>query len=215
KLILRRRGAIMITVIPITFIIPIIPTLIASKPGSSFLEFYVPYISIVFLIDFVMLIGLEGKAAWHLSALPITRRQFFFSKFYSIIAIGAIYYAILIVIIAFANKSLVSFLLINYPYYLLILTAVLFTGGTYLVKAIPNEVYSLSQEGIGGRWIFLKVFIIGVPIIIMNFLIFTAFNYILGSRALYYIQGYSFTAVVDILMSVAFLNIFLKKGSHF
>ncbi|MEM3246766.1 MAG: hypothetical protein QW078_04105, partial [Thermoplasmatales archaeon] len=194
KLILRRRGAIMITVIPITFIIPIIPTLIASKPGSSFLEFYVPYISIVFLIDFVMLIGLEGKAAWHLSALPITRRQFFFSKFYSIIAIGAIYYAILIVIIAFANKSLVSFLLINYPYYLLILTAVLFTGGTYLVKAIPNEVYSLSQEGIGGRWIFLKVFIIGVPIIIMNFLIFTAFNYILGSRALYYIQGYSFTA---------------------
>ncbi|MEM0141464.1 MAG: hypothetical protein QXN66_05470 [Thermoplasmatales archaeon] len=215
KLILRRRGAIMITVIPITFIIPIIPSIIASKPGSSILEFYVPYVSLIFLIDFVMLIGLEGKAAWHLSALPITRRQFFFSKFYSILSIGAVYYGILVVIVAFANRSLVTFLLINYPYYLFILMAVLFTGGTYLVRAIPNEVYSLSQEGIGGRWVFLKVFIIGVPIIGLNFLIFSASKYILGSHALFYLQGYSLTAVVDILMSYAFLSIFLKRGSHF
>ncbi|MGC8645650.1 MAG: hypothetical protein ACP5UO_05235 [Thermoplasmata archaeon] len=215
KLMLRKRGAIMITVIPVTFILPILPSIIMSKPGSSVLGFYVPYISLIFLIDFVMLIGLEGKAAWHLSALPITRRQFFYSKFYSILAIGAVYYGILLGVIAVANRSLLESLALDYPYYILILTAVLFTGGTYLVRAIPNEVYSLSQEGIGGRWVFLKVFVIGAPVIMLNFLIFSSSRYLLSSWLSYYAGGYFLTAIVDILISASFLSIFLKKGSHF
>jgi predicted permease len=215
KLMLRRRGAIMITVIPITFILPILPSIITSKPGSASLEFYVPYISLIFLIDFVMLIGLEGKAAWHLSALPITRRQFFYSKFYSILAIGTIYYAVLMIIVAIANRPLLYYILVNYPYYILILSAILFTGGTYLVRAIPNEVYSLSQEGIGGRWVFLKVFIIGAPVIVLNFVIFSFSRYLLVSWLSSYLRGYFFTAVVDILISIFFLSTFLKKDSHF
>jgi predicted permease len=215
KIILRRRGAIMTLVIPITFIIPIVPELLSKTLAGSQLSFYIPYIASVFLIDFILLISLEGKAAWHLSALPLTRRQFFFSKLYSIFIIGLIYYAILVAIVAVANKALFSSLLLYYPFFALILIAVLFAGGTYLVNAIPNEVYSLSQDGIGGRWVFLKTFIIGLPIIIVNAAVFSFAKYVITSNISFYFKGYSLTIIVDALMSYLFLRVFLKRGAHF
>ncbi|MGC8561854.1 MAG: hypothetical protein ACP5UZ_01210 [Thermoplasmata archaeon] len=215
KVILRRRGAIMIMVIPVTFIIPIIPTLLTVSSGTFESVFYVPYISLVFLIDFVLMIGLEGKAAWHLSALPITRRQFFFSKLLSIFVIGLVYYGALVGIIAIVNRGMISYMLYNYPFFALILTAVLFAGGTYLVNAIPNEVYTLSQEGIGGRWIFMKTFIIGLPIIVLNALVFAFAKYIINFNISYYVKGYAITIVLDALISYLFLRLFIRKGAHF
>ncbi len=215
KLVLRRRGAIMIMVLPITFIIPIIPELLSTSASSLQYSFYVPYVSSVFLIDLILLVGLEGKAAWHLSALPITRRQFLFSKLVAIFGIGMVYYAVLIVIIAFANRGLVSYMLINYPFFALILTSVLFAGGSYLVNAIPNEVYSLSQEGIGGRRVFLKTFLIALPIILLNALIFAGSKYILTFHVSNYLKGYSLTIVLDAFVSLLFLRLFVKRGDHF
>ena len=215
KIMLRKRGAIMIMVIPITFIIPIVPEILSTSTGSLQSLFYIPYVSSVFLIDFILLIGLEGKSAWHLSALPITRRQYFYSKLFSIFSIGIIYYGVLIVIIGFAKRNLVSYLLLNYPFFAIMLTAVLFAGGTYLVNAIPNEVYSLSQEGIGGKWIFLKTFTIGLPIIILNALLFAAAKYITGSNISYYFKGYTLTIILDTMVSYLFLRLFIKRGDHF
>ncbi|MCL4447353.1 MAG: hypothetical protein M0Z77_11005 [Thermoplasmatales archaeon] len=215
KIMLRRRGAIMIMVIPITFIIPIVPALLSASPGSLESVFYIPYVSSIFLIDFILMIGLEGKAAWHLSALPITRRQFFFSKLFSIFSIGIVYYGVLIGIIAFVNRKLVSFMLLNYPFFAIILVAVLFAGGTYLVNAIPKEVYSLSQEGIGGRWIFLKTFVIGLPIIVLNAVVFAFAKYVINFNMSYYFKGYSLTIVIDALISYLFLRLFIRKGDHF
>jgi predicted permease len=215
KILFRRRGAIMIMVIPITFIIPIIPMLLSSKGNSSQLSLYIPYLSSIFLIEFILLIGLEGKAAWHLSSLPITRRQYFFSKLYSIFTLGLIYYALLIIVIAVANRGIVSFLLVYYPYFALILAAILFTGGTYLVKAIPKEVYSLSQQGLGGRWIFLKTFIIGLPVIIINVSIFEVAKYLSNFKVSYYLRGYTVAIIVDALISYLFLRLLIKRGDHF
>ncbi len=215
KVVLRRRGAIMIMVLPITFIIPIVPELLSTTASSLQYSFYVPYVSSVFLIDLILLVGLEGRAAWHLSALPITRRQFLFSKLVTIFGVGMVYYAALVVIIAFANRHLVSYLLINYPFFALILTAVLFAGGSYLVNAIPNEVYSLSQEGIGGRQIFLKTFLIAVPIIVVNALVFEGSRYILTFHVSDYLKGYSLTIVLDAFISLLFLRLFVKRGDHF
>ena len=215
KIMFRRRGAIMIMVIPITFILPIIPELLSTSSSSLQSFFYIPYVSLVFLIDLILLIGLEGKAAWHLSALPISRRQYFFSKVLSILGIGIIYYGILTVIISFADRSLVSYMLLNYPYFAIILTAVLFAGGAYLIHAIPKEVYSLSQEGIGGRWIFLKSFIIGLPIIVINALVFAFARYLTAFNISYYVKAYALTIILDILVSYFSLNLFLKKGDHF
>ena len=215
KIMLRKRGAIMIMVIPITFIIPIVPEILSTSTGSFQSLFYIPYVSSVFLIDFILLIGLEGKSAWHLSALPITRRQYFYSKLFSIFSIGIIYYGVLIAIIGFAKRNLVSYLLLNYPFFAILLTAVLFAGGTYLVNAIPNEVYSLSQEGIGGRWIFLKTFTIGLPIIILNALLFAAAKYIASSNISYYFKGYTLTIILDTIISYLFLRLFIKRGDHF
>jgi predicted permease len=215
KVILRRRGAIMIMVVPVTFIIPIIPTLLTVSSGTLESVFYIPYISLVFLIDFVLMIGLEGKAAWHLSALPITRRQFFFSKLLSIFIIGLVYYGAIVAIVGIVNKGMVSYMLFNYPFFAIILTAVLFAGGTYLVNAIPNEVYTLSQEGIGGRWVFMKTFIIGLPIIVLNALAFAFAKYIIAFSISYYIKGYALTIAIDALVSYLFLRFFIRKGAHF
>ncbi|MCL5874686.1 MAG: hypothetical protein M1161_05050 [Candidatus Thermoplasmatota archaeon] len=215
KIMFRRRGAIMIMVIPITFIIPIIPVLLSSSANSFQLSLYIPYMSSIFLIEFILLIGLEGKAAWHLSSLPITRRQYFYSKLYSIFGLGLVYYSLLLIVIALANRGMVSFLLANFPYFALVLTAILFTGGTYLVNAIPKEVYSLSQQGIGGRWIFLKTFIIGLPVILLNVLIFAFAKYVISFNISYYLKGYSLTIIVDVLISYFFLRFFIKKGDHF
>ena len=171
--------------------------------------------SSIFLIEFILLIGLAGKAAWHLSSLPITRRQYFYSKLYSIFGLGLVYYSLLLIVIALANRGMVSFLLANFPYFALVLTAILFTGGTYLVNAIPKEVYSLSQQGIGGRWIFLKTFIIGLPVILLNVLIFAFAKYVISFNISYYLKGYSLTIIVDVLISYFFLRFFIKKGDHF
>lgn len=214
KTMFRKRGAIMIMVVPITFIIPIVPTLLSSSSSSSSV-FYIPYISSVFLIDFMLLIGLEGKAAWHLSALPVTRRQYFFSKLLGIFSLGIFYYLVLIAIVAFANRSLISYMLLNYPFFAVILVAVLFAGGTYLVKAIPKEVYSLTQEGIGGRWIFLKTFAIGLPIIILNALVFAFSRYIITFNISYYVRGYFLTAILDAIISITFLTLLIRRGDHF
>lgn len=215
KILFRRRGAIMIMAIPITFIIPIIPMLLSSKGNGPEIEFYVTYLSSIFLIEFMLLIGLEGKAAWHLSSLPLTRRQYFFSKLYSIFAIGLIYYAVLVAVIAVANRSVVSQLLFYYPYFAFILVALLFTGGTYLVRQIPKEVYSLSQQGIGGRWIFLKTFIIGLPVIILNVSIFYFSRYLTSIKLPYYVKGYAIVILVDAITSYLFLRLLIKSGDHF
>lgn len=215
KVMFRRRGAIMIMVLPMTFIIPIIPPLLSAHGNSSQVSYYVSYISLVLLIDFILLTGLEGKAAWHLSALPMTRRQFFYSKLLSVFSIGIIYYAVLVIIIAFANRSLVPYILLYFPLFCLILMAVLFAGGTYLVRAIPNEVYSLSQQGIGGRWILMKAFIIGTPITLTNVFLFSYSKYFLNFHISYYFKGYSLTIILDALISYLFLRLLIKRGDHF
>lgn len=215
KMILRRRGAIMIMVIPIAFIIPIIPELLSSPSNSSGISFSIPLLSSIFLIDFIFLIGLEGKAAWHLSALPLTRRQFFFSKLLDILVISMIYYGVIMIVIAVLNRNLIPFLIVNLPFFILILVAVIIAGGAYLVKSIPYEVYSLSQEGIGGRWIFIKTLAIGLPIIIMNALLFYFSNYIISFRMSYYVKGYLLTIILDSLISLLFIRFFLKRGEYF
>jgi predicted permease len=215
KIVFRRRGAIMVLVIPITFIIPVVPELLSTSTGSLQSFFLIPYVSSIFLIDLILLIGLEGKAAWHLSALPITRRQFFLSKLFSIFGIGLIYYGILILIMAFANKSLVPYMLLNYPFFALILMAVLFAAGTYLVNAIPKEVYSLSQEGLGGKWVLLKTFIVGLPIIVINALLFPLAKYVISFNISSYFKGYTLTIILDTMISYLFLRLFMRKGDHF
>lgn len=215
KIVFRRRGAIMILVIPITFVIPIIPELLSTSPGSLQSFLLIPYISSIFLIDFMLLIGLEGKAAWHLSALPISRRQFFFSKLYSIFAIGIIYYGLLVITMEFVNRGMVTYMLLNYPLFAVVLTAVLFAGGTYLVKAIPMEVYSLSQEGLGGRRIFLKTLGISLPILAINAMVFLLAKYVITLDISYYFKGYPIALTVDALISYLFLRTFIRKGDHF
>jgi predicted permease len=215
KMILRRRGAIMIMVLPVAFIIPIIPTLLSTSSATTGISFSIALLASVFLIDFIFLIGLEGKAAWHLSALPITRREFFFSKMLSLLAVGMIYYAVILVIITVLNRNVVPFLLLNLPLFILILMVVLIAGGTYLVNSIPYEVYSLSQEGIGGRWIFLKTMAIGLPVILVNALLFYFSNYIISYHVPYYLKGYLLTLISDLVISALFVRFFLKKGKYF
>ena len=55
----------------------------------------------------------------------------------------------------------------------------------------------ISQEGIGGKWIFLKTFTIGLPIIILNALLFAAAKYITSSNISYYFKGYTLTIILD------------------
>lgn len=215
KILLRRRGAIMIAVIPITFIIPVIPELLSVSPGSNQIIYYVAYVSSIFLLDFMLLIGLEGKAAWHLSALPITRRQFFLSKLLTIFSIGIAYYVIILVVITAVRVDLLPYLLLTFPFFGLLLMAVLIVGGSYLVKEIPREVYSLSQQGIGGRWVFIKTMAIGVPIILLNVLIFAFSSRIIPIGISYYFKGYALTIILDALLSYLFLSLFLRKGDYF
>lgn len=216
KMIMRRRGAIMIMVIPIAFILPIIPGLLApSTADSAGVSISIPILSSVFLIDFILLIGLEGRAAWHLSALPLTRRQFFLSKFLGILMIGMVYYGVITLIVAVMNKQMLSYMIINLPFFTMILLAVLTAGGTYIVKSIPNEVYTLSQEGIGGRWMFVKTFGIGLPIIMVNALLFYLSSHLTLFHLSYYAKGYLFTVVLDLVISLLFVRFFLKKGEYF
>ncbi len=214
KIILRRRGSIMILVIPITFIIPMVMSIGTVSAGTSQYEFSFPYLSSIFLVDFILLIGLEGKSAWHLSALPISRRDFFLSKLLLISIVGMFYYAIIIVVMAFYNRSSLSFMAINFPYFMVILLTVLMAGGAYIISAIPKEVYTLSQEGIGGRWVLLKTFAISLPLIIINAIIF-GFSGRFFENIPSVLSGYPMTLLFDIVVSALFLRIFLKKGDYF
>ncbi len=82
------------------------------------------------------------------------------------------------------------------------------------ISAIPKEVYTLSQEGIGGRWILLKTFAISLPLIIINALIFGfSGGYFSGIPSI--ISGYPFTIIFDTIISILFLRIFLKRGDYF
>ncbi len=214
RIILRRRGSIMILVIPITFIIPMIMSISTISSGISQYEFSFPYLSSIFLVDFILLIGLEGKSAWHLSALPVSRRDFFFSKVTLITIIGIFYYLIIVIIMAFYSRGSLTFMVLNFPYFILILLTVLMAGGAYIISAIPKEVYTLSQEGIGGRWILLKTFAISLPLIIINALIFGfSGGYFSGIPSI--ISGYPFTIIFDTIISILFLRIFLKRGDYF
>jgi len=214
KIILRRRGSIMILVIPITFIIPMVMSIGTLSSGTSQYEFSFPYLSSIFLVDFILLIGLEGKSAWHLSALPISRRDFFISKLILILIVGMFYYAIIMIVMAFYNRSSLNFIALNFPYFMLILLTVLMAGGAYIISAIPKEVYTLSQEGIGGRWVLLKTFAISLPLIIINALIF-GFSGRFFERIPAILGGYPLTVLFDIMVSALFLRLFLKKGEYF
>lgn len=214
KIILRRRGSIMILVIPITFIIPMVMSMNAVNGNTSQYEFSFPYLSSIFLVDFILLIGLEGKAAWHLSALPVSRRDFFLSKITLISIVGLVYYFVILIAMGIYSKSSLNFVALNFPYFMLILITVLMAGGTYIISAIPKEVYTLSQEGIGGRWVLLKTFIISLPLIVANALIFGfSGRYIAGIPAI--ASGYMFTILFDSVVSILFLRLFLKRGEYF
>ncbi len=213
KQIIRKRGAIMILVMPVAIIVPIAISLV-NTGGSASIASSVPYLPAIFLIEFLLLIGLEGKAAWHLSALPIYRRTFFASKLLLIVIIGVIYYLAIMLISAISAQSSFIPLALDFPLYLLILVTIVFTGGAYITSAIPREVYSLSQEGIGGRWVMIKTFGIALPFVFINAALLAV-----AARVIPYlpaiVSGYALTFLFDLAVSTLFLRIFLKKGDFF
>jgi len=215
KSIARKRGALSIIILPAIFIIPILVNLASVGTGTAQITGALPYISAIFLISFIELVSLEGKGAWHLSTLPITRRIFFFSKFFEVIIIAFVYYLIiLIAFISMKGASSISMILF-FPFYILLISTIIFTGGGFIIKSIPEGTSIISVDAIGGRALFIKVMVLSLPLIVLNALLFALGPKYLPIFTERILDSYIGVVLIDMVLIMASYYLLIRKISNF
>ncbi len=215
KSLARKRGALIIIILPAIFMFPLIYNLSYSGVESQLLPYVIPYFSTVFLISFIELVALEGKGAWHLSYLPITRKSFFMSKFVEIISIASVYYFILYLLASTIKFSGIDSFITNFPFYIVLITTLIFAGGGYIIKTIPEGVTVISMDALGGRAFFLKVMLISLPLVILNAFIFGESQKFISIFSAGIIDSYFSTLLLDSIIIITTYYMFIRKTKSF
>lgn len=215
KSLARKRGALIIVILPAIFMFPLIYNLSFAGVGSQLFPYIIPYFSTIFLISFIELVALEGKGAWHLSYLPITRKSFFLSKFVEIISLASIYYFVLYLLASSLKFVGLNSFITNFPFFIVLICTLLFAGGGYIIRTIPEGVTVISMDALGGRAFFLKVMLISLPLVILNAFIFGESEKFVTIFSTGIIDSYFSTMLIDAIIIIASYFMFIKKSRNF
>ncbi len=215
KSIARKRGALSVIILPAIIIIPILVNLSSLGTGASQVSGALPYISTIFLITFLELVALEGKGAWHLSNLPITRTTFFFAKFLEVIIIAVAYYFIILIIFTLTKGLSSFFILLFLPFYIILISTIIFVGGGFIIKSIPDNLTVISLDAIGGRAFLLKVMIISLPLIVLNAFLFALTPKYLHLFTQGILNSYIGVTLIDMVLITASYFLLVRRISFF
>jgi len=96
-----------------------------------------------------------------------------------------------------------------------LISTIIFVGGGFIIKSIPENLTVISIDAIGGRAFLLKVMIISLPLIVLNAFLFALTPKYLHLFTQGILNSYIGVTLIDMVLITASYFLLVRRISFF